>query len=162
MFRHLLRVPPRLALRPLSRAAVFRPTPLLPRFHAAYSKSTVGENVDPLVDSVSSQQYHNISNEYLEGLFDELEVLGEEHHQIDVELAQGVMTLTVAPGKTYVINKQPPNKQIWWSSPISGPKRFDLIEGQWTTLRDGSKLTDLLAEELLLELGIDVDLPLEH
>ena len=27
---------------------------------------------------------------------------------------------------TYVINKQTPNKQIWLSSPISGPKRYDL------------------------------------
>lgn len=28
---------------------------------------------------------------------------------------------------TYVINKQTPNKQIWLSSPRSGPKRFDFI-----------------------------------
>lgn len=28
---------------------------------------------------------------------------------------------------TYVLNKQPPNKQIWLSSPISGPKRYDWV-----------------------------------
>ena len=61
---------------------------------------------------------------------------------------------------TYVINKQPPNKQIWLSSPITGPKRFDWVmkdgmqqkegtgEGDWIYLRDGTSLTDLLRDEL--------------
>lgn len=62
---------------------------------------------------------------------------------------------------TYVINKQPPNKQIWLSSPISGPKRYDWVhrgEGQhckaetgtanWTYLRDGTTLGQLLRDEL--------------
>ena len=26
---------------------------------------------------------------------------------------------------TWVINKQAPNMQLWWSSPISGPLRFE-------------------------------------
>jgi frataxin len=37
----------------------------------------------------------------------------------------GVLNITYPPNGTYVLNKQPPNKQIWLSSPISGPKRFD-------------------------------------
>lgn len=74
----------------------------------------------------------------------------------------------------YVINKQPPNKQIWLSSPIrfalpslppfflhshlwrtdfestcSGPKRFDFVDGKrWVYTRDGTVLKDLLDEEL--------------
>lgn len=68
------------------------------------------------------------------------------------------------PNGSYVINKQPPNKQIWLSSPISGPKRFDWSilgesmdqkeghgSGEWIYLRDGTSLTDLLRKEL----GID-------
>lgn len=63
---------------------------------------------------------------------------------------------------TYVLNKQPPNKQIWLSSPVSGPKRYDWVvpegahetEGQWIYLRDGSNLTKLLNEELQLELPL--------
>uniref|UniRef100_A0A914RUA2 Frataxin n=1 Tax=Parascaris equorum TaxID=6256 RepID=A0A914RUA2_PAREQ len=36
----------------------------------------------------------------------------------------GVITAKVGRDKgTYVINKQTPNRQIWLSSPISGPKR---------------------------------------
>lgn len=64
-----------------------------------------------------------------------------------------------------MINKQPPNKQIWLSSPISGPKRYDWsVEGEsmdqkegggsgdWIYIRDGTSLSDLLRKEV----GIDV------
>lgn len=35
----------------------------------------------------------------------------------EVEYSQGVLTLKVPPRGTYVLNKQPANKQIWLSSP---------------------------------------------
>ena len=70
----------------------------------------------------------------------------------------------------YVLNKQPPNKQIWLSSPLSGPKRFDWVlfsEGQdqkegsgtgdWIYLRDGSSLTQLLKKELGVDAGFDIE-----
>ncbi len=78
------------------------------------------------------------------------------------------MTLAVGRHGTYVLNKQPPNKQIWLSSPISGPKRFDWAMqgesqhqkeggglGDWIYLRDGSSLTTLLRKELSVELDMD-------
>ena len=44
--------------------------------------------------------------------------------EADVTLASGVLTLALPdPFGTYVINKQSPNKQIWLSSPKSGPIR---------------------------------------
>ena len=65
-----------------------------------------------------------------------------------------------------MLNKQPPNHQIWLSSPTSGPKRFDWAisgegmnykegsgEGDWVYLRDGSTLEDILRKEL----GFSVD-----
>lgn len=72
-----------------------------------------------------------------------------------------------------MINKQPPNKQIWLSSPVSGPKRFDWVVagagqhekhgstvdegddgagGRWVYLRDGSELSGLMKKEL----GVDI------
>lgn len=81
------------------------------------------------------------------------------------------MTLSVAEKGTYVINKQPPNKQIWLSSPTSGPKRYDYAvtsdgqgdkegtaEGNWVYMRDGSTLNSLFLEEL----GIDLDTPADE
>lgn len=71
------------------------------------------------------------------------------------------MTITVAGKGTYVINKQPPNKQIWLSSPISGPKRYDwyvfgdgqgdkegTASGDWICARDGLSLNALIRNEL--------------
>lgn len=80
----------------------------------------------------------------------------------------GVLSITLPqPIGTYIINKQPPNKQIWLSSPQSGPKRFDWVlggesmdqkegggTGDWIYLRDGTSLTDLLRKELNIEVDI--------
>jgi frataxin len=91
------------------------------------------------------------------------------------------------PQGTWVINKQPPNKQIWLSSPLSGPKRYDYqapgagqdakegtdaaslsvdVEGKitdydnggrWVYLRDGSGLSELLKDELELDVPKTLD-----
>lgn len=71
---------------------------------------------------------------------------------------------------TYILNKQPPNKQIWLSSPTSGPKRFDWVlwsEGQdqkegsgvgdWVYLRDGTSLTALIKSEMGVDPSFDVE-----
>lgn len=121
----------------------------------SYSISTTGEYVESKIDDISLSQYNSISNEYLETMADELEALSEDYPEVDAELTQGVLTLTVPPNGTYVINKQPPNKQIWLSSPISGPKRYDLIGGRWITLRDNTSLTELIEEEISLALETD-------
>lgn len=49
---------------------------------------------------------------------------------------------------TYVINRQVPNQQIWLSSPTSGPKRYDFIDGTWIYKHDGKLLHELLNEEI--------------
>lgn len=71
----------------------------------------------------------------------------------------GVMNVIVPGAGTYVLNKQPPNKQIWLSSPVTGPKRFDWVvadgAGDWIYLRDGTSLTTLLKDEIGVSLGED-------
>ena len=61
---------------------------------------------------------------------------------------------------TYVINRQPPNQQIWLSSPISGPKRynFDLTRKKWIYEREPVSLDQLLSQELSLLLEQNVNL----
>ena len=51
--------------------------------------------------------------------------------------------------KYYVLNKQTPNKQIWLSSPISGPSRFEyqLDTKQWKHNRTEEDLLDMLNAE---------------
>jgi frataxin len=48
--------------------------------------------------------------------------------EFDSNISQGVLNINLGPqfgNKTWVINKQTPNRQIWWSSPLSGPRRFE-------------------------------------
>ncbi|QLL30420.1 hypothetical protein HG536_0A02370 [Torulaspora globosa] len=112
--------------------------------------STDGHDIPPEVLNLSAQEYQAEADRCLETLLDDLEALSDDYPDRipDVELTQGVMTLQVANVGTYVINKQPPNKQIWLSSPVSGPNRFDLYKGDWISLRDGSSLLDILSSEL--------------
>ena len=78
------------------------------------------------------------------------------------------MNITFPPNGTYVLNKQPPNRQIWLSSPITGPKRFDWVvrgddmgskegsaTGDWVYLRDGTSLISLLRKELGITVGVE-------
>jgi frataxin len=63
-------------------------------------------------------------------LCDRLEELFEGDERMagaDISLANGVLTVAVPDHGTFVVNKQSPNRQIWLSSPVSGPARFDLV-----------------------------------
>ncbi|CEP61374.1 ferroxidase LALA0_S03e01442g [Lachancea lanzarotensis] len=112
--------------------------------------STDGQAVPAEVLSLNMDVYHTRSDLFLEALQDQLEALGDEYPQLlpDIELTQGVMTVVVPSVGTYVLNKQPPNKQIWLSSPVSGPNRFDLFRERWVSLRDGTDLLQVLNQEL--------------
>jgi frataxin len=82
-----------------------------------------------------------------------------------------VLTLKLGKHGTYVINKQPPNQQIWLSSPTrysiwggfltkSGPKRYDYENGEWVYQRDKSSMKALLEKELGRILSQDIALPI--
>jgi frataxin len=45
----------------------------------------------------------------------------------DISYSQGVLNINLGALGVWVINKQTPNRQIWWSSPISGPRRYEYI-----------------------------------
>ena len=76
-------------------------------------------------------------------------------------LQDGVLTISLGSSYgTYVINRQTPNKQIWLSSPISGPKRYDLVlkdNGFWVYKHDGVTLHRLLQNEISKIVDIEVD-----
>lgn len=63
--------------------------------------------------------------------------------------------------------RQSPNRQIWLSSPISGPKRYDFVpandqtgnhfKGYWIYKHDGCTLHELLQLELPKLIGMDTN-----
>ena len=65
--------------------------------------------------------------EYFEEHYDSSRSENEEDIP-EVNYASGVLTMYIPSHGTWVINKQTPNEQIWWSSPISGPRRYEYDE----------------------------------
>lgn len=81
--------------------------------------------------------------------FEELADTDAVGEDFDVSFSNGVLTVKLGRGRgTYVINKQTPNKQIWFSSPFSGPKRYNFVQGVWIYKHDGVSLHQLLTREL--------------
>ncbi|KAJ4330859.1 Mitochondrial matrix iron chaperone [Didymella glomerata] len=122
---------------------------------------------------VSTTEFHERADEYLNELVERLEEAQEKNPDIEVEYSAGVLRVDfISKQLSYVLNKQPPNKQIWLSSPISGPKRFDWVvlqegqnakegggQGDWVYLRDGTSLSDIIRKELAIDNEVDDDVP---
>lgn len=123
------------------------------RFESITS-STTGQKVPDSVMKLNPTEYRHLADETLDNIATDLEDLFEDKNILDADVdnGAGIVTITTTEG-TYVINKQPPNKQIWLSSPLSGPKRFDYIQGRWTSLRHGEKLYDILTKEINVIFG---------
>ena len=93
--------------------------------------------------------YHNVADETLHSIQDAVEEYFEDYYFYglaerggdldipEVNYASGVLTINLPGHGTWVLNKQTPNEQIWWSSPISGPKRYEYDEkrGRWVYSR---------------------------
>ncbi|XP_062985385.1 frataxin, mitochondrial [Elgaria multicarinata webbii] len=112
--------------------------------------------------SLDETTYEKLAEETLESLMDFFDDLADKPfipEDYDVSFGNGVLTvkLGVSLG-TYVINKQTPNKQIWLSSPTSGPKRYDWTGKNWVYSHDGVSLHELLAKEFSVALKTKLDL----
>ena len=68
---------------------------------------------------------------------------------LEIEQMSGMLSIELPSGKTFVINRQIPTRQIWLSSPLSGGLRFDYDEDDkvWK-IPDGRRLDTLLKADL--------------
>ena len=84
----------------------------------------------------TESDFHNVADSTLETIQDTLDYYFEDNPSFDtpdINYASGVLTVSLSKG-TWVLNKQTPNRQIWWSSPITGPRRYEYNkeEKKWT------------------------------
>ncbi|XP_045446832.1 frataxin homolog, mitochondrial [Melitaea cinxia] len=158
MLRNILRTSRCLARRQINRPAaiaiykkpirnIFKSYVTTSRQFSASSQD-ISTNLDPLV-------YDKICTETLESLYEYFEELIDQSPNLkgaDITFSDGVLTIALGSNYgTYVINRQSPNRQIWLSSPTSGPKRYDLIlenGGYWIYKHDGKTLHHLLQNEI--------------
>ncbi|KAJ9446698.1 Frataxin [Diplonema papillatum] len=81
----------------------------------------------------------------------------------DVAPSSGVLEIVVENVGTYILNRQEPKKQLWMSSPLSGPSQFSMcIEDGAVVWRDYTykrELYSLLSDEFKSILKEDVAFP---
>jgi len=110
---------------------------------------------------MSERDFHVAADAALARLEQALAPLEEAEKGLDLSCAMGVLTLRLGGTRgTYVLNKQAPARQIWWSSPLSGPRRFnfDARRGAWVSARgDGGELAGELRAELRRLTGIELE-----
>lgn len=111
--------------------------------------------------TMSERDFHLVADEALEDIHDTVEEALEDgfEDEFDCNMSQGVLNIIVGDRGTWVLNKQSPNRQIWWSSPISGPMRFEYHGDckRWVNTRDGkTELRDLLATEMDEKCGVSL------
>eukprot|EP00835_Amoeboradix_gromovi_P003996 NODE_288_length_11703_cov_0.386591.p8 type:complete len:122 gc:universal NODE_288_length_11703_cov_0.386591:5079-4714(-) len=97
------------------------------------------------ISRLPAEQYHEISDRYLCHLSEQLDELGENIKDFNCDYSSGILNFNLNKYR-YVLNKQPPNRQIWWSSPISGPLRFDYDGKVWFN-KHNQLLSELLHRE---------------
>eukprot|EP00667_Euglena_gracilis_P026505 EG_transcript_32001 len=69
----------------------------------------------------------------------------------DVAYESGVLSVHLRKVGTYVLNRQAPNRQIWLSSPLSGPAHYDMVEEgdavRWLDTNDRHDLLERMRKE---------------
>ncbi|CAH9131736.1 unnamed protein product [Cuscuta epithymum] len=101
---------------------------------------------------LEEDEYHRLASLTIHHLLEKLEEYGDlvDIDGFDVDYGNEVLTLKLGRLGTYVINKQTPNRQIWMSSPVSGPSRFDWDQKSeaWIYRRTEETLFNVIETEL--------------
>ena len=128
-------------------------------------------------DFLSESDFHTLADNCLDEILTSTTEIESsiDADDVDISLEQGVLNINLGKYGFWVINKQTPNRQLWWSSPVSGPRRYEytynneikqLVHNMkhvsacnWTHTRstnnDSNLFTDL-KDELLKVTGVDI------
>ncbi|GLT48129.1 hypothetical protein SLA2020_217700 [Shorea laevis] len=111
---------------------------------------------------LQEDEFHKLANSTIHHLLEKFEEYGDivQIDGFDVDYGNEVLTIKLGVSGTYVLNKQTPNRQIWLSSPLSGPSRFDwdCNAQAWVYRRTKANLVWLLETELEQLCGEPIDL----
>lgn len=111
---------------------------------------------------LQEDEFHRLADSTIHHLLEKLEEYGDnvEIDGFDVDYGNEVLTLKLGNLGTYVVNKQTPNRQIWLSSPVSGPSRYDWDPSSqaWVYRRNKANLLGILESELKQLCGESVNL----
>mmetsp|Transcript_10589 Transcript_10589/g.20839 ORF Transcript_10589/g.20839 Transcript_10589/m.20839 type:complete len:198 (+) Transcript_10589:136-729(+) len=108
-----------------------------------------------VIDGFTEREFEDMVADLFDDLEQELDAIvlrAEETtgEMCEVDNTHDVIQIDLGSKGIWVLNKQTPNRQVWLSSPISGPKRyrFDRDTETWLNTRDSHLLLDLVLEEI--------------
>jgi len=107
---------------------------------------TFSDNLEQ--NKLTLDRYLQETHKIFEYIFEKIDSLDLD--LIDnIDLTEGVLNIKFKSNQSYVLNIQRPNLQIWLSSPISGPQRFEYDQDKdvWFNIRNSKNLLSILNEE---------------
>ncbi|XP_050223734.1 frataxin, mitochondrial [Mercurialis annua] len=117
--------------------------------HNAYSQGPAAIDYSSLLQE---DEFHKLADSTIHDLQEKFEEYGDsvQVDGFDIDYGNEVLTLKLGDLGTYVLNKQTPNRQLWLSSPVSGPSRFDWDRNAkaWIYRRTKAKLLNVFESEL--------------
>ncbi|XP_076926361.1 frataxin, mitochondrial-like [Bidens hawaiensis] len=116
------------------------------------SRTSQGPAVIHYSALLPEDEFHKLADSTIHDLLEKIEEYGDsvDIDGFDIDYGNQVLTVKFGSLGTYVLNKQTPNRQIWMSSPVSGPSRFDWDQtaGAWIYRRTKAKLLETLESEI--------------
>lgn len=99
---------------------------------------------------MNTNNFITIADELITKIADQIEY-SDPNGNKDIDLNGGILVINDERG-TFIINRQTPAKEVWLSSPISGPYHFFLNnDGKWITKND-TLLEDILNKEFSIRI----------
>lgn len=99
---------------------------------------------------MSKNDFITIADELITNIADQIEN-SDPNGDKDIDLSAGILVINDERG-TFIINRQTAAKEVWLSSPISGPYHFFLNDdGKWIT-KNGTFLGDVLEREFSIQM----------
>ncbi len=99
--------------------------------------------------TLKEDEFHELAGAALKRILQAMDAAED----VDADLREGVLTIELESGATYIVNKHAPNREIWVSSPKSGAWHFafDAARNAWCDTRSRGGAEPLTLEELLAD-----------
>jgi frataxin len=101
----------------------------------------ISESIDTMIDSGQLSGFMNSNNA-----------------EVEIDSSDGVLHLQLGDVGTFVISRQTPSRQLWLSSPISGPWHYtyDHKMKDWVCTKGGPSFFDRLEKEIGTAIGKNI------
>ncbi|KAH9385627.1 frataxin [Nematocida major] len=87
--------------------------------------------------------YEKASKDIMKKVFNTIDAVVD-----GASIKDNVISVEVPGAGVFVINRQPPKREIWLSSPLTGPYHFKSIQNKWIDSR-GRDLLSIISKEIL-------------